>query len=644
MSCASCLQQGLIRENDDNKGDTLKMTAVATIAEALALAVKHHQAGDLGYAEEVYRRVLQADPANAEACCHLGNACLATNRYDEAIGHYRQALALRPDYPDADQNLAQALRRRQHGNTAPSPTSAGEDAKEWNRRGIALARQERFAEAAAHFEQALRLRPDFADAHSNLGNTLYAQGHYNRAIACFQEALRLVPDLASAHSNLGNVCKLQGKPDEAVVHYQKAISLNPALAEAHNNLGTSFMEQKKYAEAADCYRRVVQLQPDHADAHNSLGNALRLLDRIEEAADCYRQTLRCQPDHIAAHYYLALMLQGRRDLEGALAGYRQILRIEPDHVEAHCNMATIWLLQGDFERGWPGYEWRWRLPSMRRKAPSGPTWDGTSRPGGTLLLEAEQGAGDAFQFIRFAPLVARQGTRVLVECLETLVDVLASCPGVDQVFPAGAARAYDAYVPLMSLPRFLRTTVASIPADVPYLRAGAELVRRWRQRIGRAPGLRVGMVWQCKNLMPEDPARSVPLPIAAGLGAVPGVSLFSLQKGPGTERLEFAPCPITDLGSAFDTYADTAAAIANLDLVVSVDTSVAHLAGALGVPVWVALPFASDWRWLLRREDSPWYPGMRLFRQSEPGNWSEVFERITHELNQLLATGVNLRE
>ena len=445
--------------------------------------------------------------------------------------------------------------------------------------------QGQIAEALACYQRAVQLKPDYAEAHYNLGTALQAQGQIAEALACYQRALQLKPDFAEAHNNLGTILQAQGQLTEAIACYQRALQLKPDYAEAHYNLGRVLQDQGQLAEASTCYQRALQLKPDYAEAHNNLGTVLQMHGQLDEAR---RPTgRRCKSSR-------------KTRMPTGIKGCSRSCRATSSRAGPSTNGAGT--------------------SRMRRHAvcPSR-LWDGTPLNGQTILLQAEQGLGDAFQFIRYAPLVKKRGGTVLATCYQPLASLLRGCPGVDAIVLEGQPLPdFDTYAPLLSLPVILKTTLETIPVEVPYLAADGERLGRWRRERDRASGLRVGIVWQCRNLRPVDFARSAPLSVFTALGAIPGVRLFSLQKEPGTEPLGATPCPVADLGSRFDTFADTAAAIVNLDLVVTVDTAVAHLAGALGVPVWVVLPFTPDWRWLLDREDSPWYPSMRLFRQGRP--------------------------
>jgi tetratricopeptide (TPR) repeat protein len=549
---------------------------MATIPELMALGWRHHQEGDLARAAELYRLVLQADPFHIDAGYLYGAASQVLGRLSEAVAAYEQVLRLWPDHPEVLTNL-----------------------------GVALAVQGRWDEAVVYYRRALALKPAFPDAWSNLGRALAALGRAEEAAASFQNALNLRPDDAEALASLGNALREQGKLDEAEARYQDALRLRPDYAEVRNNLGSVFQEQGKLGEAEASYREALRLRPAFVEALTNLGNALREQGRPGEAA----------------------------------ASYEEATRLRPDDAEARVNLGMTRLLMGDFERGWPEYEWRRRARGLPEHPSGRPRWDGTPLEGKAILLRAEQGLGDTIQFVRYAPMVRERGGVVLLECQPPLRALLADAPGVDRVVaPGGPGPEFAVEAPLPSLPGILGTTGETIPARVPYLGADAGRVGRWRRELEDPAGFRVGIVWRGNPKHPRDRQRSIPLVLFEPLAGLPGVRLVSLQKGPGAEQLD-APGwrrSILDLGGRLEDFADTAAVLANLDLLIACDTAVAHLAGALGLPAWVALPSDPDWRWLLGRDDSPWYPSLRLFRQDRPGDWGGVFGRIARELPSVL--------
>jgi Flp pilus assembly protein TadD len=466
--------------------------------------------------------------------------------------------------------------------------------------GNSLLQAGRLAEAAATYERALALEPDNARIHNNLAVAWAEQRSFERAVAGYRRALQLDAGYAEAHYNLGNALRELARPEDALVSYDRACALRPDWPAAHCNRGLALAARGHEALAEAAYRRALALRPDYAEAHNNLG--------------------------------LCLELQGR--LEEAMAQFDRALDLVPDFASAHANRAQLRLLQGDFRAGWAEYEWRWRLPGVSLAPVAVPRWDGTPLAGRTILVRAEQGFGDTVQFIRLAPLLKDAGARVVLECQPTLARLLASAPGIDAVVARGAELPRcDVQIPLASLPNAVGLfDLASLPPRVPYLFAQPERVERWRNALAPSEGFKVGIVWKGNPRHPQDSHRSIPFERMAALATVPGVELFGLQVG---ERAPEAPW-LRDLTGGPEQppleFEETAAIVANLDLVVSCDTAMVHLAGALGRPVWIALPRVPDFRWLLDREDSPWYPTARLFRQTSLDDWEELFARIAAAL------------
>lgn len=600
---------------------------MATTTELLAEGRQFHQTGDLRRAEPIYRKIVEQEPACLEGRLLLAALCQAQGRLDEAIGHYQQAIELKPD-----------------------------DASTYNSLGICQAMRQNREAAAAGFRRAIELKPDFAHAHSNLGNVYKELGRLPQAVECYRHAVKLKPDFAEALNNLGNLLRELKNLDAAAACCREAVRLKPDFADAQNNLGAVLLEQGQRDEAEECFRRAIAARPYFAQSHNNLGNLLRESKRIDEAVYNLREAVRLQPNFAEAHAGLAMallergsILSERGDREAALAAYQQAIDLNPDAAEAHKNRSLVWLLQGKLAEGWAEYEWRWKCPELPERPFKQPLWDGSSLEGRTILLHAEQGLGDTIQFIRYAPLVRDRGGKVVVVCQAPLVDLLASCPGIERTVAQGdALPAFDVHAPLASLPRIFGTTLENVPTNIPYLAADERLVERWRQELAPQRGFKVGIAWQGSAKYRWDAKRSIRLEQFEPLARIPGVQLYSLQKGLGSEQVgrvasRFA---IVDLGGRLDEttgpFLDTAAVMKNLDLVISSDTSIPHLAGALGVPVWLATPFVPDWRWLLDRDDSPWYPSMRLFRQPVGGDWESVFQRMAAELERLAACGAGV--
>ena len=620
------------------------------IAELFDQALRHHQGGDLALAENLYRQILQADPWHADAWHLLGVIAMQVGRHDVAVEYIGQALRLNPAFAIAHNNFGLVLHKL--GKVLEAEASYREAlrlkpgfAEAHDNLGNVLREQGKLQEAEVNFRQALGLNPGLAPAHSNLGNVLHDQSRLEEAEASYREAIRLKPGYAEAHSNLGNVLRLQGKLEEADACCREALRLQPGNAQAYHNLGVVLHDQAKVVQAEACYREALRLTPGYAEAYRNLGVALEDQGKVDEAESCYREALRLNPGYADAHSNLGIVLEHQGMVPEAEACFREALHLNPSHAEAHLNLGIHWLLQGNFAQGWTEYEWRSRTKDNLRHALPPPSWDGGALNGQTILLQTEQGAGDVFQFVRYARLVKAKGGRVVLQCQPALAKILGSCPGIDQIVEAGTPLpGSHLAAPLLSLPLLCRTTLETIPAEVPYLAVDPARVDFWRARVAAIPGSKVGICWRGNPNFKRDRFRSVPLASFAPLAAVPGVCLVALQRGPGLEQIaqqsEFPG--IVDLpGRSEDPaegWLDTAALIKALDLVVSIDTALVHLAGALGAPVWVALPFVPDWRWLLDREDSPWYPTVRLFRQRSPGDWPEVFERIRVALHQLVAT------
>jgi Flp pilus assembly protein TadD len=647
------------------------------------LGVALQRRGQHDQAAASYRQALALQPHRAEAHNNLGQVLLLQGRLDDALASLDQALQLRPDYAEAHHNRGIALRRQ--GKLAEAAASLHEairirpdfaeahvdlgrtlaeqgeadDAQArfrqalWlqpnradahNHLGLLLLEHRQLEQARACFEQALRFDSADVDAHNNLGVVLRERGQLDEAAASFHRALALQPNHAGAHNNLGRVCEDRGRLEEAAARYRLALCNEPGNASFHNNLGNALTRLSRSDEALSCYQQAVRFHSSEPVFHSNLANALTLAGRPEEAEACCRQALRLRPTFADARHNLAIALGAQGKFAEALKHNAKALQLEPEHPGARNCRALWWLQQGDFAHGWPEYEWRWKVAGVTPRTFREPAWDGSPLNGRVILLHAEQALGDTLQFIRYAPLVKERGGTVIVECHRALTQLLASCPGIDHLVPHGSPLPpFGVQAALLSLPSLLGTTLDTVPANVPYLFADPRLVAAWRHELGGTAAFKVGVAWQGSPTFAGDRMRSAPLRHFAPLARVEGVRLFGLQKGPARDQIRAVArqFTVTDLGSTLDeaggAFLDTAAVMMNLDLVITTDTAVAHLAGALGVPVWVALSVGPDWRWLVDREDCPWYPTMRLFRQPQLHAWDAVFERIAAELRQKLA-------
>ncbi len=547
-------------------------------------ALSHYQAGRLDKARAVYLAMLEQQPHQVEAMLLLGIIAYRTKEYDRSLGYFQQVISIKQDWPET---------------------------------------------------------------YNNLGACFWEQGKIEQAIAAYKQAIALKPDYPKAYNNWGNCLKTLGRLDEAIAQYQRAIALDPQYAGAYNRLGNTLKKQGKIAEAIAQYHLALAIEPNYVEVHNNM----------------------------------ALVLQTEGRLEEAIGYYNKSLELRPNDASTHFARAFTWLLKGDLPSGWHEYEWRWDDDIVAPRHFAEPLWDGSYLEGGTIFIYTEQGLGDNIQFIRYAPLVKERVGRVIVECPECLVRLFATVPGIDRVVSQDTVPEksplpeFDVQVPLMSLPRIVCTTLENIPASIPYLRPLISFSDRRQQDPSQPPKMRVGLltppllrgaggdrldeaaikvefVWASTDSYLHDLTRyrSCSLDLFLELLDIPtvpekSVALYSLQKEPSSEalkRLLQTSERIVSLHKQLGDFADTANAIAQLDLVISVDTAVAHLAGAMGKPVWVLLPFAPDWRWMLDRSDSPWYPTMRLFRQSQPGDWQGVFVQIKSALQSLVPNNQQL--
>ena len=468
-----------------------------------------------------------------------------------------------------------------------------------------------------------------------------AAGRLKEAEALYQQILAVKPDHADSLHLLGVIAGQRDDNAAAVEWISKAIALAPEAAMYHNNLGAFSRRMGKMDQAMAAYKKAVELQPDYADARYNLGNILRDSGHLDQSIAEYIEAVRLRPGHAETHnnFGFALLELGR--IEDAAAQYRDAIRLRPDYADAHLNLAFALLVRGDFERGLPEYEWRARRPAHGMPPLPQPQWDGGELTGKTILIRSEQGLGDGIQFVRYVPLLAARGATVILECLPELRRLFQDAPGAAHVVARGEAPApFDLHCPLASLPLVFGTRLESIPAVTPYLHADSRVVQAQAARLNiNGDTLNVGLVWAGNPDHRNDRKRSMSLEQLSPLAEVKGVRFFSLQKGKPAEQVRTPPAGMNLLDAAgeLSDFADTAALIARLDLVITVDTAVAHLAGAMGRPVWVLLPFAPDWRWLLGRDDSPWYPTMRLVRQDAPGQWEPVVARVEKELAGLYA-------
>jgi tetratricopeptide (TPR) repeat protein len=505
--------------------------------------------------------------------------------------------------------------------------------------GLSLQRAGSLAEAEKVYRQILSHQPDHAEVLNLLGILECQRNRLPTAVELFRRAIASCPTNAIYHNNLGNALRNNWQLDEAIASFGQSIRLTPDYAAAYSNLGNALMDAGRLDEAIASVRQAIRLKPDYAEAYFNLGNALRGNGQFEEAIEAYRQAIRIKPDYAEAHNNLGTAMNENGRLQEAVDSFQQAIKINPEYANAHFNCSMSLLALGDFKRGWREHAWRTRaLPGFLfpMEKLTQPLWDGGELNGRVIFINAEQGFGDVIQFVRYVPMVAGRGGRVILGCQRELLRLLEGFPGIERmVTNFDPLPSFELHCPLLNLPLVFSTDLDSIPAKVPYLTPDRGRVEHWKSRIGSGPrGLKVGLVWAGRPKHRRDKQRSIPLTHFEPLTKLEGIDFFSLQKGEAARQPAPAGLKLIDYTDDLHDFADTAGLIANLDLVIAVDTAVAHLAGAMGKPVWALLPFFPDWRWLMDREDSPWYPTMRLFRQKTAGDWSGVIQNVAQALVQ----------
>ncbi len=660
-----------------NRGDAFRALgrakeALANYARCLALQPNHAGAinhrgmvlaglGQYREALDLHNRAIELGPDDPEAHNARGVALSRLGRCAAALASFARALSLRPDYVEAFFNNADALATMGRHEEALDSYDRGlaidpSHLEALHGRSMMLATLDRLEGALEGYDRLIAIAPNRSKALIGKGVLLSRLERYDEALACYDLALELSPDLDEARTRRAGAVDavnrlgvaeaqfLRGRAlgairrwTEALEAFDKAIAVRPDYPEAWNARGIALAELDEPADALESYDRAVALRQDYAEAHASRSSVLRSLDRPEEAIAAADRALALDPGQASALNKRGNALVSLGRIAEALDCYDRALATNRDLAESHFNRAACRLLAGDFERGWEEYEWRWRMPGFEKEKPrlQLPRWLGEEDIAGrTILLHAEQGHGDTIQFCRYVPLVAARGATVVLAVPPLLKSLLSSLPGASYVADGtNGVPTADIQCALLSLPLALGTRMGTIPGTVPYLEPPASRLRRWRENIGAKNGPRIGIAWSGSSLHKGDRKRSLALEQLEPIVAL-GRPFYCLQRElrPGDLPAFARFSNIRYFGEALRDFADTAALIAQLDLVIAVDTAVAHLAGAMGKQVWVLLPHAPDWRWMLGREDSPWYPTMRLFRQSRPADWSTVIERVRNEL------------
>ncbi len=606
----------------------------------------HKDAGEFEAALQSYDRALALDPAYAHALCNRGVVLAALGRREEALGSYDQAIGLDPADAITHNNRAVLLQELRRWEEALASYTQATDCSPgmfnaWFNRGAVLKELGQHAAAEQSYDRAIAINPAFAPAHFNRGVLLQQRAQLTAALQAYEQAIALDPALYQAFFKRGSVFQELKDYTKALQSYDRAIALRQAYPEAWLNRGVVLQELKEPHDALASYEQAVALSPGYAEAWLNRGMLQKELGQLDAAIESFDQAIRVRPDFAEAWFGRGSTLVQARQVDAALQSYDRAIAQKPELAEAHYNRALAQLLAGDYAAGWQGYEWRWKNAAklfMGTPRTFGePLWLGReSLAGKRILVYAEQGLGDTLQFCRYIRLLADRGAEVIFEVQAPLVGLLGRLPGVSRIMAAGAALPpFDYQCPLMSLPLCFGTTLQSIPATVPYLVNEARKISEWQARLGEKGRPRIGLVWSGNALQGNDRNRSIP--IAEVVAALPHeFDYVCLQKEiRAADRSALAQCPwIRTYEAQLGDFSDTAALAATTDLIISVCTSALHLAGALGLRTWAMLSFDADWRWLLTRTDTPWYPTMTLYRQARMGDWRGAFERVTTDLRR----------
>jgi tetratricopeptide (TPR) repeat protein len=604
----------------------------------LQQALAQHRSGDVAGAAALYRQLLPHLPDDPLLFLVLGTALGQLGQCEESVVWLGRSLGLAPDQPMALSNRGNALRLlKRHEEAladydraiALSPAYA----EAHFNRGIALADLKRLGEAVTSFTRAVAIAPDYAEAYFNRGNAFVELRRTAEALADFDRAIALNPRHAEACHNRASTLSELGRTDEAIVSFGRAAAINPGYADAHNNRGCALEKIGRLSEALAAYERAIALDPGRAEAHYNRGCVLTKLDRYEEALASYDRAIAVKPEFADAYCNRGCVLKYLGQFDQAIASFTRAIAMNPNQADAHLNLATLALALGDFERGWREYEWRWKSTHTPQRDFSQPMWvGGQDLAGKTLLVHTEQGFGDMVFSCRYIPMAAALGAKVVVEGPKRLLPLLKTLRGEYTFIETGEPLPpFDLHCPIMSLPLAFNTRLESIPADMPCLFADPDKLSAVSRESEKVP--RIGLVWSGNREHIGDATRSIALRQLEPILRLP-FAFHALQIEIRPEDFAALPeFPRLELHlHDQDGFLDAAALIAAMDLVVTVDTVIAHVAGALGKPVWILLPWLADWRWLLDRNDSPWYPTARLFRQPARRDWDSVIAEVCAQL------------
>lgn len=649
-SCGSCDRAGESSPKQADKASSPFTTLQdsSDFGKHWEAAIRSQKAGAFKSAIASFRLALQAAPGHAEATYNLALVYQQEGLTSEAISHYRDALKNKPNWPEALFNLASCLQTQKddEGAKASYLKLLSIDPKHTQgafRLGNLYLLQGDADQALKWLKFALSSAPELGVLHNNIGKAHLLKGDNEQALSAFQKAVKLSPDLAEAWFNLAEMDTQIGELLSAVAKYRKAIAIDPNMGAAHNNMGNALRDLKRYPEAIDAFQKVLDLDPDLPQGHYNLGGVFRLIEDFPSAVQHFSKAIQILPTYSDAWNNLALTCKNMGDFDRALLYFNRALQIDPDLAIARWNRSFVHFLQDNWKAGWTDFEIRFDLPQRRAIYPHrirGRRWDGLPIPQKTLLVHDEQGLGDTFQFIRWLPWAKARCGRLVFETRPEIIPLIENTLGIDEIVERSPDKApnmpFEAYIPLMSIPRLINLSPDRLTDWAPYIEAPEAKVAQWKSRLPDGK-LRVGIVWAGRPEHGNDANRSSGIDALSPLFRNSSIQFVGLQKGPAEHQLDaFSFSNVTNLGSELNSFLDTAAILAQLDLLITVDTSVAHLAGAMGRPVWVMIPFIPDWRWGVHGHHTPWYPTMKLFRQTRPKDWNAVIEHIAAELGHLM--------
>jgi len=612
--------------------------------EKIKLALAFQNSGRMQESESVFKELVEKYPVNSDVLNLIGVFYYQTARYSEAVAYMTKAIGINP-LPVTFLNLGHAfVALKNFGKAVESYQKAisldPQYIDAYMTLGRVLSSLNHKNESILCYQQVISINPENFSAYNSLGLIYRGMDKYSEAINCYTKAIELKPDFTESVFNMANVLRISSNPDEALNYYRRAIELKPDFPEAYNNMGAVLNEKNDKIQAEICYKKAIEINPKFVESYCNLASIREEQGKIEEALALCRKAIEINPSYEEAYNKIGVMLYYNKRFDEAENWYRKALIKFPDSEEIHFNLGTIQILKENFEECWQNYNYRhFKNPEQKKKLGMfrKPLWRGEPINGKTLFTYHEQGLGDSLQFVRYFPLLKQMGVNVIFKCQKPLIELFKqNYPDIeitDDLIDENILN-FDAFLPLLNIQGAFRTNLNNIPTPEKYIEANPDKVNYYKNTFFNNDKFKLGIFWQGSANNKNDKNRSISLDFFSEFEKMENVSLYSLQKGVGEEQLTNSSLNITHLGNTFNDFSDTAAALANLDLLITVDTAIAHLAGAMGIPTWILIPFMPCWRWFLDRVDSPWYDSVMLFRQREAGNWEEVKQRMMLALKE----------